>query len=275
MRLSFPNAEHADVIVDSGVVSIGSAPGNQITIAAEGVKSWHARLLVDPRGFVLEVLDAQARTHVNARPVLERALLRLGDVINIDAVPILLKPDRDDLIVCVIPEQSSSSVGPRAGVASVVLRGVSGTFFGKTVAIADRLIIGSNGSGLDLDEPGMSELHAVIEATGDLIVLRDLGSRQGTAINGVTLKNAMLHPGDQISFGRNRFVLEAPGYPMRGQLPPPQRLAPDITQTLSAIDVPDQPGDGVDSSNNGVWWLILAAGLIGLGIAGLLWSGIR
>jgi pSer/pThr/pTyr-binding forkhead associated (FHA) protein len=276
MRLSFPNGEHADVIVNAGVVSIGAAQGNAITLAASGVKPRHARLVIDQRGVILEVLDAQARTHVNARPITEKALLRLGDVVNVDAVPIVLKPDRDDVIDTRIPLDESLPAGPRPGVASVVLRGVSGAHFGKTIAVGERLVIGHGSHGLDLDEPGMLERHTSIEAVGEAIHLRDLGSSSGTAINGVTVKNAVLHPGDQIAFGRNRFVLEAPGYPARGQrAATPANLTPAITQTMSAIQIPDSVAVAADHGGNGVWWLILAAALIGLGIAALLWFGSR
>ncbi|MGB2788617.1 MAG: FHA domain-containing protein, partial [Dokdonella sp.] len=92
MRLSFSNGEHADVIVDNGVTGIGSAQGNAILLGAAGVAPWHARIVIDKRGMILEVLDPQARTHVNARPIQERALLRLGDVVNFDAVAAVLKP---------------------------------------------------------------------------------------------------------------------------------------------------------------------------------------
>lgn len=275
MRLSFPNAEHADVFIDSGALSIGSAQGNSIVIAVDGIRPWHARLVVDARGIVLEVLDAQARTHVNARPVMEKALLRLGDVINIDAVAILLKPDRDDTIETVVPDRSPATPTSRPGLASVVLRGVSGSHFGKTIAVGEQLVVGRGSRDLDLDEPGMAERHAVIEAHQDSIELRDLGSTLGTEINGVKVHNAVLHPGDQLAFGRNRFVLEAPGYPARGQHSlTPAHLAPSITQTFSAIDIPDVAGPNEDRSSHGIWWLIAAAALIGLGIAWLLWFGI-
>lgn len=278
MRLSFPNAEHADVIVESGVLGIGSAQDNSIAIAADGVRPWHARLVLDARGIILEVLDAQARTHVNARPVVEKALLRLGDVINIDAVAILLKPDRDDFIDTFVPDRGALAATSRPGMASVVLRGVSGTHFGKTIAVGERLVVGHGSRELDLDEPGMAERHAMIEAHADSIELRDLGSGTGNAteINGVKVKNAVLHPGDQLAFGRNRFVLEAPGYPARGQNAlTPAIFAPSITQTLSAIDIPDPPDADEDRSSNGIWWLIAVAALIGLGIAALLWFGSR
>src|SRR5512142_2797852 len=81
MRLSFLNGEHADFVVEDGVISLGSAEGNTLVLAGRDIAPWHARITVDRRGIVLEVLDFAARTHVNARPVREKALLRLGDVL--------------------------------------------------------------------------------------------------------------------------------------------------------------------------------------------------
>jgi hypothetical protein len=92
----------------------------------------------------------------------------------------------------------------------------------------------------------------------------------------VLVKTAVLHPGDQINFGRNRFVLEAPGYPLRGQsMPTPANQAPAITQTLDAIQISDPVPSAppVEDSGSGIWWLIVAAGLIGLAIAALIWFG--
>ncbi|MBN8481135.1 MAG: FHA domain-containing protein [Xanthomonadales bacterium] len=270
--MSFPSGEHADVIASNGVVGIGSAQGNRVVLP--GARPTHARIVLDSRGMVLEVLDAQARTHVNARPVLEKAILRLGDTVSIDAVAMVLKPDSDDVIDNAPPTSDLASSG-RSGVASVVLRGVSGAHFGKTIAVGDRLVIGQGRRGLELDEPGMGESHAAIDVGGDMIRLRDLGSTTGTAVNGVVVRDAVLHPGDQIAFGRNRFVLEAPGYAARGQRrETPPAFAPAITQTMPAIQIPDPPAEAEPRSSS-VWWLILAAALIGICIAGVIWVGGR
>ncbi len=276
MRLSFSNGEHADVLVDSGVTGIGSAQENTIRLEANGVKPWHARLVVDKRGMILEVLDTGARIHVNARPIVEKALLRLGDVINLDAIAVTLKPDSDDLIDRRIPPASRTG-NVSSEVSRVVLRGVAGLHYGKTISVGEQLIIGHGSRGLDIDEPEMGERHAAIDATDESIHFRDFESSDGTEINGVRLKTAVLHPGDQISFGRNRFVLEAPGYPARGQsMPTPASMAPAITQTLDAINIPDPVRfevEAADDGGSGIWWLIAAAALIGLGIAGLIWFG--
>ena len=122
----------------------------------------------------------------------------------------------------------------------------------------------------------MAQRHAVIESSGDSIFLRDLDSKSGTAVNGVQVHNAILHPGDQIAFERNRFVLEAPGLPMRNELSVPATAnapSPNITQTMKAIRLPDAststPSDAKNerSNKNDIWWLIIAAALIALGLA--------
>ena len=69
MRLHFPNKEHADVIVAAGDTTIGSAQDNNVVVSKPGIAAHHISLAVAERSIVLSVGDAQARVHVNARPV--------------------------------------------------------------------------------------------------------------------------------------------------------------------------------------------------------------
>jgi FHA domain/Domain of unknown function (DUF1707) len=63
-----------------------------------------------------------------------------------------------------------------------------------------------------LAEPSVSRRHAELRRTGGRWLLRDLGSRNGTRVNGVRLLDeAEVGPGDRVSFGDARFRLgEAP-----------------------------------------------------------------
>ena len=45
-----------------------------------------------------------------------------------------------------------------------------------------------------------------------------MGSGAGALVNGLRLKTAVLHTGDQIAFGRDHFLIEAPGMPLRGEV---------------------------------------------------------
>jgi general secretion pathway protein E len=63
-----------------------------------------------------------------------------------------------------------------------------------------------------------SRLHCCIEAdaTGRLL-LRDLGSRNGTKLNEVKVESAALKPGDVIKVGSHEFLVEGPRSPERAQ----------------------------------------------------------
>lgn len=289
-RLSFPNGEHPDFVLAPGVCGIGSDRDNQIVLSGGGIAPHHARLEVDGRGLTLSVLDPRGHTHLNARPVREKGIVRLGDVLSVDTVQIVVKPERDEVIRTAVPSEAAASsdaeTRARAIPPKVVLRGVSGAQFGRIVPVRGRLTIG-RGSDCDLtlDEPEMSRRHAMIENNGDGIYLRDLGSSNGTFVNGVQVRDAVLHPGDQIAFDRNRFLLEAPGLPLRGELAEERSPvhAPAITQTMQAVTVPDPPAGKPRpasapvaesaASRNEIWWLIAAAALIGGAIALLLLFG--
>jgi pSer/pThr/pTyr-binding forkhead associated (FHA) protein len=279
MRLHFPNREHEDLLVAPGETSIGAASDNALVLDRPGIAAHHASLIVGDRGFVLSVSDGAARVHVNARPVREKAILRLGDIVSLDTLQFVLKPDRDASIRTEVPEATPARADEEAQTRlrnvppKAVLRGVSGVYFGRIIPLRGRLVIGrGSDSDLVLYEPEMSRRHAMIENTGDVMFLRDLGSANGTFVNGVQVRNAVLHPDDQIAFDHNRFLLEAPGLPGRDQAAIDERDAPNITQTMRAVRVDDlEPSPAADNrSRNDIWWLIGAAALIGLGIALLL-----
>lgn len=66
------------------------------------------------------------------------------------------------------------------------------------------------GMGLSLlDESTVSRRHAEIVRTGSAVVVRDLGSTNGTFVNGVQVQgDTELKPGDQVQFGAFRFRFE-------------------------------------------------------------------
>jgi len=226
MRIHFPNGEHDDVSLTSGRVVLGAQPGPGGIVLA-GLPAQLALLEVETmRGIWLAVLGASTPLHVNARPVRERAMLRLGDVVMLGGVKMLIKS---------LTDARESPPPARTDVAAetqfrhlpnrVSLRAVSGQYFGKILHLKARTVIG-RGSDCDLvlDEPEMSRRHAIIENTPEGIYLRDLGSANGTHVNGVPVRDTVLRPGDQIAFDLNRFLLEAPGWVPSLTTPTPQPM---------------------------------------------------
>lgn len=74
------------------------------------------------------------------------------------------------------------------------------------------LLIGRDpGNGLRLSHETVSRLHAELTAHGGRWLLRDLGSTNGTCVNGQRVTGTVsVREGDQVSFGTMMFRLSAP-----------------------------------------------------------------
>lgn len=251
MRIHFPNAEHADVSVDGGRLLIGSKVSGDESLQLPGLAAEQLLLETDSiRGIWMSVLASDPPVLVNGRPVRERAYLRLGDQVHLGTLGLLVKPDSDYREKPPAPKPAETVSRHLPGRAS--LRAVSGQYFGKTIALKGRTVIG-RGSDCDivLNEPEMSRRHALIENSPHGLYLRDLGSHNGTFVNGVSVRDTVLVPGDQLAFDQNRFLIEAPGWQ-----PIPDTPTPPATPRVSSTQVgyklvppPPQQADGASPAS--------------------------
>src|SRR5947208_16559487 len=58
---------------------------------------------------------------------------------------------------------------------------------------------------LRLEHKSVSKLHCIIVKTDGLLLLRDLGSTNGTRVNGHRVRRAALLPNDQLSIANYKF----------------------------------------------------------------------
>ena len=91
------------------------------------------------------------------------------------------------------------------------LASVRGPLIGRTFALGDQpLTIGRAADNLVvIASPRASRHHAHIRREGAAFVLYDLGSANGTLVNGQRVQRAVLQPGDQIDIGDEVFRFEA------------------------------------------------------------------
>jgi pSer/pThr/pTyr-binding forkhead associated (FHA) protein len=57
-----------------------------------------------------------------------------------------------------------------------------------------------------LDDVTVSRRHVEVDRTGDRYVVRDIGSLNGTYLNGDRIESAELHDGDELQIGRFKLV---------------------------------------------------------------------
>ena len=120
----------------------------------------------------------------------------------------LLGPVEVDLF-----ESASMKVGQLA-IAASVLEGMEVCDLvlidGQRVRITDRPIVLGRQPDCDvvLDDSNVSRRHAEIGVRDGEIILTDLGSTNGTKVNGAPVRSCVLAPGDAVQIGLSRMMVE-------------------------------------------------------------------
>ncbi len=221
MKLVFPNGEHAQVLLNPGVNRIGSARENNVVLNRPGISPVHCEIHQSGIGVNLQVPQGGGEVQVNDKPVREMIALRAGDSINIGgivarvaaidaprAVPGGGAPSNFD------PGQAddSGATRMRQAVPKFVLRGVSGPVFGKMYPVSAPTVIGrAPECGIPVTVDEISRRHVELKPVADGLSVEDLGSANGTYVNGQRIQKGFMKAGDELRLDAVRFILVAPG----------------------------------------------------------------
>jgi pSer/pThr/pTyr-binding forkhead associated (FHA) protein len=117
---------------------------------------------------------------------------------------------------------------------------------GEPIEIAkDMLLVGRKEEcDLNLDHKSVSKLHCVIVKTDGLLLVRDLGSTNGTRVNGQRVRRAALLPNDQLHIASVKFrVYLGPGEPLVSGSEHTQRIEADELQRIMSKSAEDEDSD--------------------------------
>lgn len=248
MRIEFPNATREDFHWTQALLRIGSAPDNDLVLASGQAAPKHLRIEQDRRGWMLHVVPSADRIHVNARPVREQALLRAGDIVSVGDCRMLLRADEE-------PAQRSPLQVPEEGRCTVALRAVAGPLSGRVWSLQASLELGTPG-GIALDLPQGDVMALRVSWNAGQLWLETVRSceRHPLRVNGACVDKLSLQPGDQIGVAMHRFVIDGPGMKPEPEMPPPAAWLQHL------------PEESAGPSSE-VWWLIVTAAVLALGIA--------
>jgi pSer/pThr/pTyr-binding forkhead associated (FHA) protein len=210
----------------SAAITLGRSTCNDVVIPDPRVSRTHARLECDETGCILVDLGSANGTQVNGARV-ERASLTDGDTIAIgdsvlrfDAAPAEASPAEPPpdvtrldsasdveatLARATLPIRLNDTQAPR-----LAIHTRDGTW--EIPLDRDGLTIGRDpSSDVWLDDALASRHHARIERKAGALVLRDVGSRNGTWVGSHRIDEAALHAGLTVRIGGARLVYK-PGF---------------------------------------------------------------
>ncbi len=136
-----------------------------------------------------------------------------------------------------------------------VLVGTDGPLHDRRFEVDSELVLGREGQALTVDDSEISRRHAVVRRAGDALTIEDLGSRNGTFVNGQRIAGVVaLAHGDVVRLGSTSFRVDAtvpapapPGHPPAGVAAAPAAAAPLAREpaqpfgTFAATDVAGHP----------------------------------
>lgn len=265
-RLILESGKEPQEYTLSDLTRLGREPGNEIVVNDGGASRRHAEVARDGDGFVLKDLKSANGTFRNDERI-DTVRLAEGDRIKIGAV--------------VLRFTMESGAGGASGSGGAAAAGKDTRFalvFTGGERAGDKLVIKEGrttfgrkpGNTVTVKDPKVSGVHCEIVFEDGHPTLRDLGSTNGTFLEGKKVEEVPLSHGDRVLVGDLDFVFTDTSRP----LPDSLAKGPAVAAAQTLVDVPQvKVVKAVSGSRSPLAAIGLVLLLGGLGTAGFfLWK---
>lgn len=209
-------------------ITIGRDDGNDLAVNDSSISDFHAEVTESAGDLFVSDLLSASGTFVNEQRVVAPTRLRAWDVIRIGTVkfeiydPNIPRPDH------------------------WALRSESDLLAGQFYTLGEKTLVGRDAEcDLVIDWHLLSRRHAQLTIEDDHLRIEDLSSRNGTFVNGERVEQGVAHPGDEIRFDEQCFIVVGPNEQDHGE-------SDDDDKTLLRGADPDQTVLALASRKNAV-----------------------
>lgn len=203
LKLRFKNNKHNAVWLVEPKVTIGKSTKNDLVVDDAGVTDFHAEILVDHESLVLSVLNPESPVTVNDKSVTKRAPLKVNDVLIVGRAQLQV----------VDPKQEPKAVPTvvRAETTGWSLKSNHPALANKVFNLAANTVVGrASDCDIVLAAAHLSRRHAQLSVKDGLLYVKDLGSANGTFVNGERVSEARVKRGDELRFDTLSFGVMGP-----------------------------------------------------------------
>ncbi|XOV88850.1 MAG: FHA domain-containing protein [Pseudomonadota bacterium] len=206
LKIQFRDGRSEPVALVAPGKTIGKGEVNDIVVDEAGVNGFHADLKVEGETVTITDVNTASGTLVNGAKIAGPVVLGVGDIVTVGGVELEVVEDNSSKTL-VLSGTALLEMGQ--GCWSIIAD--SGPEKGQIIPVIDKIEIGrALECDLSILEPALSRKHAELEVMDDGLVLRDLGSVNGTYVNGTKIEEVTLKDRDLLQFGRIRFIVNAP-----------------------------------------------------------------
>ena len=196
LQVRFPGKPVAEIMLGNRL-TIGRDPENDLVVPFPSISRRHAQIVCQAGQYVLVDLGSSNGTFLagqriipnTPQPLTPGAVIRIGDSLGNSAS------------LNYLDAAAPMAVGDVFNLDRVQLDGILKLTIGRDPQ-----------SNLHLDTPAVSWHHAVVARSGAGHTIQDLGSTNGTYLNGQRVRQAPLRPGDSVQIGPYKLVYSPQGF---------------------------------------------------------------
>lgn len=202
-QLKFKNQSKGPLWLVEPHYTLGAASDCEIPIHKPGVAAQAAYIHVSQATVKIESLVEDGSVKKNGAPIIGEEVLTSGDVFSIAGVEFEIVDPKHQRATA-----ASQPAEPKQDWALVAL---SSALSNKRYTIKDTKILGrSKECDISLGVAHLSRKHASLSVTDQGLSVSDLGSSNGTYVNGQKIERAVLRNGDELGFDTLKFRVEGP-----------------------------------------------------------------
>jgi pSer/pThr/pTyr-binding forkhead associated (FHA) protein len=201
-------------------LTIGRDESNDLVLEENGISGFHAEIQLDEDNIFLVDMDSTNGTCVNGKKITGRTQIKTWDKLHFDKIAAeIINPEKRR------PTVMRSALTDDALSQTWALKGESVELAGKNFIIGKQMLIGRDlQCDLILNNTMISSRHAKIKSHNGTAKVEDLGSTNGTFVNGEKITQADLKDGDLIKIEPYLFTVKGP--------------AKKVSKTVSGPSVP-------------------------------------
>jgi ABC-2 type transport system ATP-binding protein len=222
---------------------IGRDPAADLVIADSGVSTKHASFVPADGGLTVQDLGSRNGTFVNDQRLSASQLLQPGDRVQLGSTVLEVRGEAPPPAPAAAPAASAPPPPvnrPREIPTLPILVFLEGAWAGSEMPVGTQLVVGRDpgASNVVLDqETELSRRHAAFSPAGTGLTVTDLGSTNGTIVNGYRIEGTVaLNTGDRVQLGSTVIEVRLAGEIVVA--PPAEALAaaPDLPANTIEVE---------------------------------------
>ncbi len=213
LQLRFTNANKAPIWLVAPKYSFGTNHDNDCVLADKGIAPLHAEIIVAGEAVSLIRKAEDAQISVNGSEIESETLLYAGDTIILGGINLTLVDPKHEspLARAQVHDKTQLRSSSSGDAAEWFLRPLNTTLIANEGFVLQGIMTLGRAKECDISIPAshLSRNHAKFSVIAGALMVEDLGSSNGTFVNGVQRDSITLKHGDEVSFDTLKFRVES------------------------------------------------------------------